>query len=180
MGEPSGFPHAIPHVYCYRVVAEPGLTLSGASGRRHASSPRRWLGVLRARGLRARRAGEAADRTRRERELAFLLDAAQRLAASLDPDVILHRAVELAATGISRGGAGRGPRAAYHRLEGDSLRVQVAADDDGQQWEGFEYPLTRDQGALGALRSGRAGIVRPDHMAGALREHAERVRTWRR
>ena len=154
-------------------MAEPGLTFPGAGSRRRAASPTRWLALLRARTVRARHPGQAADQTRRERELAFLLDAAQRLASSLDPNVILQRAVELTATGISRAGASRGPRAAYHRLEGDALRVHVAQDDDGESGEGFEYPLMRDQGAVGALRSGKPAIVRPDHMAGTLREHVE-------
>jgi signal transduction histidine kinase len=112
----------------------------------------------------------AVDRDRQLRELAFLLGAAQKLASSLDPEVVLKRAVEVTAEGVSRPGGGRPARAAYHRLRGDVLRVEAVADGPGPSPVGFEYPLARDQGALGALRSGRASIVRPDHMSGALEQ----------
>jgi signal transduction histidine kinase len=113
----------------------------------------------------------AADRDRQLRELSFLLGAAQKLASSLDPEVVLRRAVEVTADGVSRAGGGRPPRAAYHRLRGDLLYVEAVADEPGSSLAGFEYPLARDQGALGALHSGRASIVRPDHMSGALEQH---------
>jgi signal transduction histidine kinase len=119
-------------------------------------------------------AAAAVDRERRVRELAFLLRAAERLASTLDTREILRRAVELTAEGVSRPGGGRPARAAYHRLQGELLRVEEAVDDGhGEEGLGFEYQLARDQGALGAMRSGRASIVRPDHMTGALAEHVQ-------
>jgi signal transduction histidine kinase len=113
----------------------------------------------------------AQDRDRRVRELAFLLRAAETLASSLDTQVILRLAAQLTAEGVSRPGGGRPARAAYHRLQGRAVRVEAVEDDSQEGDLGFEYPLARDQGALGALRSGRASIVRPDHMSGALAEH---------
>jgi signal transduction histidine kinase len=113
----------------------------------------------------------ALDRDRRVRELAFLLRAAETLASSLDTQVVLRLAVQLTADGVSRPGGGRPARAAYHRLDGAGLRVEAVEDDTDDDGVGFQYPLARDQGALGALRSGRASIVRPDHMTGALAEH---------
>jgi signal transduction histidine kinase len=113
----------------------------------------------------------AMDRERHLRELAFLLEAAQKLASSLDPAVVLRRAVELTAQGVSRPGGGRPAEAAYHRLLGDVVRVEAAVDEPGRKSVGFEYPLARNQAALGALRSGRASIVRPDHMTGLLEQH---------
>jgi signal transduction histidine kinase len=119
-------------------------------------------------------AAAAVDRERQVRELAFLLRAAERLASTLDTSEILRRAVELTAEGVSRPGGGRPARAAYHRLQGELLRVEEAVDDGhGEEGLGFEYQLARDQGALGAMRSGRASIVRPDHMTGALAEHVQ-------
>jgi signal transduction histidine kinase len=116
-------------------------------------------------------AATAAERERQVRELAFLLRAAERLASTLDSRDIVRRAVELTAEGVSRPGHGRPARAAYHRLRGELLRVEEAVDDArGEVGVGFEYQLARDQGALGAMRSGRASIVRPDHMTGALAE----------
>ncbi|MDQ6921351.1 MAG: HAMP domain-containing histidine kinase [Candidatus Dormibacteraeota bacterium] len=113
----------------------------------------------------------ALDRDRRVRDLAFLLRAAETLASSLDTQVILSLAVQLTAEGVSRPGGGKPARAAYHRLQGQVLRVEAVEDDPEDGELGFEYPLARDQGALGAIRSGRASIVRPDHMTGALAEH---------
>jgi signal transduction histidine kinase len=113
----------------------------------------------------------AIDRDRRVRELAFLLRAAETLGSSLDARVVLNLAVQLTAEGVSRPGNGRPARAAYHRLQGQDLLVEAVEDDPEDAGVGFEYPLARDQGALGALRSGRASIVRPDHMTGALAEH---------
>jgi signal transduction histidine kinase len=118
----------------------------------------------------------AVDRDRRVRELGFLLRAAETLASSLDTQVILRLAVQLTAEGVSRPGDGLPARASYHRLQGETLRVEAVQDEPFNDGAGFEYPLARDQGALGALRSGRAAIVRPDHMAGALAEHV----AWRR
>lgn len=112
----------------------------------------------------------ALERDRRVRDLAFLLRAAETLASTLDTHVILDLAVQLTAEGVSRPGAGRPARAAYHRLKGQDLRVEAVQDDARYVDVGFEYPLARDQGALGAIQSGRASIVRPDHMAGALAE----------
>ena len=111
------------------------------------------------------------DPERQLRELAFLLEAAQKLASSLDPAVVLRRAVEVTAQGVSRPGEGRPAAAAYHRLLGDVVRVEAADHEPSRETVGFEYPLARNQGALGALRSGRASIVRPDHMTGVLEQH---------
>jgi signal transduction histidine kinase len=113
----------------------------------------------------------AVDRDRQLRELAFLLGAGQKLASSLDPEVVLKGAVEVTAEGVSRPGGGRPALAAYHRLRGDLLCVEAVTDEPGSSLAGFEYPLARNQGALGAMRSGRASIVRPDHMSGALQQH---------
>jgi signal transduction histidine kinase len=115
----------------------------------------------------------AVDRDRRVRELGFLLRAAETLASTLDTDVILGLAVRLTAEGVSRPGADRPARASYHRLEAGTLRVEAVQDDPPDDAVGFEYPLARDQGALGAMRSGRAAIVRPDHMTGSLARHVE-------
>jgi signal transduction histidine kinase len=116
-------------------------------------------------------ASAAVEGDRRVRELAFLLRAAERLASSLDAQIVLSLAVQLAAEGVSRPGGGRPARAAYHRLKDQLLRVEAVEDGPEATDVGFEYPLARDQGAVGALRSGRASIVRPDHMTGALAEH---------
>jgi signal transduction histidine kinase len=87
--------------------------------------------------------------------------------------VILQRAVEAAAHGISRAGTTRPAYAAYHQTDGETVTVTVVEDEPGAGGLGFEYPLARNQGAVGAVRSGSAGLVRPDHMSGSLRAHVE-------
>jgi signal transduction histidine kinase len=110
---------------------------------------------------------------RRVRELIFLLDTAQRLSSSLETAVILQGAVEAAARSISRPGATRPAYAAYHQIAGETVAVTAVEDEPGAGGLGFQYPLARNQGAMGAVRSGSAGLVRPDHMSGSLRAHAE-------
>lgn len=118
---------------------------------------------------------EAVARERRLRELSFLLDTAQQLSASLEPAVILRTAVEATARGISRPGRGKGPRAEYHLIVGEKARIEYEHDDPGSSLEGFEYEISRHQAAVGAVRSGHAALVRPDHMGGELRQHAEHL-----
>ena len=113
-------------------------------------------------------ARQALMQERQVRELTFLLEAAQALAASLDVDVILVTAVRATAQRVSRGSLHRPARASFHKLEDDRLRVTVAQDGELTVEESLEYPISSNQAALGAMRSGRAALVRPDHLSGAL------------
>jgi signal transduction histidine kinase len=128
--------------------------------------------------LTASRRGEPTDaelRDRRVRELSFLLDTAQRLSSSLETSVILEKAVQATARGISRAGGGRGSYAAYHQVDGETARVTTVEDRRGTGGLAFEYPLGRNQAAVGAARTGHAGLVRPNHMSGVLRAHIEEL-----
>lgn len=111
---------------------------------------------------------ETLDRERRLQELSFLLDTAQRLSTSLDPEVILRIAVDATAAGVSRGAHAKPALAAYHAVRDGRARITLGAGGDAGL--GFEYEVERNQAAVGALRSGRAAIVRPDHLSGELLE----------
>jgi signal transduction histidine kinase len=106
-------------------------------------------------------------------ELTFLLRTAQLLSSSLDSSVILRRAVEATAQGISRPSSSRPARASYNEVRGDLLIVATVQDNPPDQGVGFTYAIARDQGSAGALRSGRAALVRPDHMSGELRTYVD-------
>ncbi len=118
----------------------------------------------------------AVEQERQVRELTFLLEAAQNLAGSLDSDVIITTAVDATLQRVSRGGSGRRPRASFHRLEGEDVRITVARDLETRTPNevGLTYPLSTNQAALGALRTGRAALVRPDHLTGGLLDMATR------
>ncbi|MDQ6774409.1 MAG: HAMP domain-containing histidine kinase [Candidatus Dormibacteraeota bacterium] len=118
---------------------------------------------------------EATERERRLVELGFLLDVAQQLSSSLEPAVILRTATDAVARGVSRPGPGAGARAAYHLIHGDVASVEVEQDASGLSDAGFSYGIGRNQAAIGAVRSGHAALVRPDHMIGDLRQDAERL-----
>lgn len=110
---------------------------------------------------------------RRVEELNFLLETAEGLASTLDADSIIAAAVGATAVAVSRQARGRPARAAYHELLDDLLVIRHESGDMGTI--GFEYSITRNQGAQGAVKTGRATIVRPDHFTGGLREHADRM-----
>jgi signal transduction histidine kinase len=112
----------------------------------------------------------AIEHERQVRELTFLLDAAQNLAGSLDSDVIIATAVDATLERVSRGAPGRAARASFHELTGEQVRVAVIRDLEANSSEevGLTYPLAANQAATGALRSGRAALVRPDHLSGEL------------
>jgi signal transduction histidine kinase len=131
------------------------------------------LSHLSASSLAATRVAAASER--RAQELAFMLRASQALSSTLEAREIVERAVRLSAEGVSQG-AGRPPHAAFHELdpEGEKLRIVVVSEGTSPGVEGFEYELARNQAALGALRSGRAALVRPDHLGGRLHELARR------
>jgi signal transduction histidine kinase len=107
-------------------------------------------------------------------ELTFLLQTAEQLSATLDEESILRGTVEATAAAVSRQGGGRPARAAYHELQSDDTLVIRVESDDGQT-VGFEYQVSRNQGAQGALKTGSATLVRPDHFTGALLDIATRL-----
>lgn len=107
-------------------------------------------------------------------ELTFLLQTAEQLSATLDEESILRGTVEATAAAVSRQGGGRPARAAYHELRSDDTLVVRVESDDGQT-VGFEYQVSRNQGAQGALKTGSATLVRPDHFTGALLDIATRL-----
>lgn len=119
----------------------------------------------------------ALEQERQVRELTFLLEAAQSLAGSLDSSVIIKTAVQATARRVSRPANDGLPRASFHELDGDLLRIAVVQHGDRVEEGGVEYPLASNQAALGAMRSGRAALVRPDHLGGALLEVAQRERS---
>jgi signal transduction histidine kinase len=119
----------------------------------------------------------ALEQERQVRELTFLLEAAQSLAGSLDSTVIITTAVQATARRVSRPAPDGAPRASFHELDGDLLRIAVVQHGDRVEDGGTEYPLATNQAALGAMRSGRAALVRPDHLSGALLELAQRERS---
>ena len=116
----------------------------------------------------------ALEQERQVRELSFLLEAAQTLAGSLDTGVIIRAAVQATARRVSRVDVGAEPRASFHELDGELLRIAVIQNGDNVEEGGLEYPLNGNQAALGALRTGRAALVRPDHLSGAILEQARR------
>ena len=117
----------------------------------------------------------ALEQERQVRELTFLLEAAQALAGSLDSEVIIATAVEATAERVSRGGHRKLAGAAFHELEGDRVRVTVVREGGGGGTDvGLVYPLSTNQAALGAMRSGGAALVRPDHLSGELLQVAQR------
>jgi signal transduction histidine kinase len=129
--------------------------------------------AVRAAALRRSTGAETDSSEHRVRELTFLLRTAQLVSSSLETGVILRHAVEATAQGISRAGGERPARASYHELRGDLLHVTCAEDEPPDAGVGFTYELGRDQGAIGALRSGRAALVRPDHMTGDLHDYVD-------
>lgn len=119
----------------------------------------------------------ALEQERQVRELTFLLEAAQSLAGSLDSAVIITTAVQATARRVSRPAPESESRASFHELDGDMLRIAVVQHGEQTEEGGVEYPLASNQAALGAMRSGRAALVRPDHLGGALLAVAERERS---
>jgi GGDEF domain-containing protein len=119
----------------------------------------------------------SADQERRLEGLTVLLEAAQSLAAAPDREAILNTAVHAAARGISRAAEGRPAHAAFHSLVGEQANISVVADGslEREMAVGFEYPISRNQAARGAIRTGRPAFARLDHMTGPLRELAERL-----
>ena len=107
-------------------------------------------------------------------ELSFLLQTAEQLSATLDEESILQGAVEATAAAVSRQGGGRQARASYHELRSDDTMVIVVESNDGET-VGFEYQVSRNQGAQGALKTGQATLVRPDHFTGPLLAIATRL-----
>ena len=118
----------------------------------------------------------AVEQERQVRELTFLLEAAQNLAGSLDADFIISTAVDATLQRVCRGAPDRPPRASFHELDGERVRITVVRDlEAGSPQEvGLEYALSANQAATGALRSGRAALVRPDHLTGPLLDMALR------
>jgi hypothetical protein len=109
-----------------------------------------------------------------------LLEVAESLCATLEKATVLSAAVRAVADGVSRPGSGRPAHAAFHALTGQDLVITVAVDEPaGQQRAlGFTYAPDRNQAARPALRTGRAALVRPDHMTGPFLEMAEQL-AWR-
>jgi GGDEF domain-containing protein len=105
------------------------------------------------------------------------LEAAQSLAAAQDRDAVLNAAVVASARGISRPGNGRPADASFHSVVGEQINISVVVDKslERELAVGFEYPTIRNQGARGAIRTGRPAFVRLDHMTGPLRDLAERL-----
>src|SRR5438309_2097933 len=60
---------------------------------------------------------------------------------------------------------------------GERIKITVVADEPPEKEiaSGFEYPIARNQAARAAIRTGRPALVRPDHLAGPLRDLADRL-----
>ena len=95
-----------------------------------------------------------------QRELNFVLGAARSLGSTLDRDEILRRAVALTARGPGATGATDWSWVGYQALEAGNVVTDAAVS----------YPLDQNQAARAALRTGRAAIVRGDHLRGRVRE----------
>jgi GGDEF domain-containing protein len=65
-------------------------------------------------------------------------------------------------------------------VAGEEATISTVVDEpaDREHALGFSYATDRNQAARGAIRSGRAAIVRPDHMTGPLLDLATRL-DWR-
>ena len=127
-----------------------------------------------ARELSARR-NSANDR--RLDGLTSLLETAESLATTSDRDVILKTAVYAAGRGISRSGNNRPAHASFHEVIGERIKITVVVDEpsESEMASGFEYPLSGNQAARAAIRTGRPAFVRPDHLGSPLRELADRI-----
>jgi len=109
--------------------------------------------------------------------LTLLLETAESLARTPDRDEILTTAVWAAARALSRSGNNRSAHAAFHEVIGERIKITVVADEPPEKEiaSGFEYPIVRNQAARAAIRTGRPALVRPDHLAGPLRDLADHL-----
>jgi GAF domain-containing protein len=119
----------------------------------------------------------AMERERDVRDLTFLLEAAQSVSETLDRERILAAAVRRVQQGVSRPGANKSAHASFHAVAGEEATISTVVDEpaDREHALGFSYATDRNQAARGAIRSGRAAIVRPDHMTGPLLDLAMRL-----
>jgi hypothetical protein len=119
----------------------------------------------------------AKERAREVHDLTFLLEAAQSVSETLDRDRILTAAVRRVQQGVSRPGAQKSAHASFHAIAGEEATISTVVDEpaDREHALGFSYRTERNQAARGAIRSGKATIVRPDHMTGPLLELARRL-----
>ena len=117
----------------------------------------------------ARRSREA---TQEVAELHFLLKTTQTLLANLDLDTIIGDAVRATAMLIARGGAGGTARAAFHRLEGNRLRIVDDLDGRGPTYRHSDYPLEWNCAAVTAIESGRVATVTQQDLSPELQELA--------
>ena len=137
--------------------------LTGMTGIAHLTAE--WEPVVR----------RSAAQQRRLDGMTLLLETAHGLAAAADRDAVLNTAVIASARGISRAGDSRPAHAAFHSVVGEELNISVVSDAplERDMAIGFQYPISRNQAALGAIRTGRPALVRIDHLGGSLRELAE-------
>jgi signal transduction histidine kinase len=102
------------------------------------------------------------EQIRRVKELAFLLEITEQLAATLDEETILQSAVQAVAKSVSRRGRRRPPRAAYHEIRGESLFIRVESDQAGTI--GFEHRFAGQPAAAQVAQSERATQVSPEKL----------------
>ncbi|MDQ6919537.1 MAG: hypothetical protein M3Z98_09285, partial [Candidatus Dormibacteraeota bacterium] len=134
------------------------------------------IGHLAATGLVTAR--RATEREREVRDLSFLVTTSQAIAASLDLDAIVRASTQAVAQVVRRGGGGRS-RAAFHELiEDGRLRIATDYDESGNHFAGGEYPMSWNQAAVRAVRSGRLEVVAEADLAPELVALAERE-AWR-
>ena len=107
-----------------------------------------------------RRRDTTIERDKRVQELSFLLAAAQALGASLEVDAVLSTALRNCVEAFKADAAAL-PHVSFHEVGGETARVAV---ESRPACAGIEYPVATNQGARGAIKSGRVGIVRPDHL----------------
>ena len=107
-------------------------------------------------------------------DLGFLLETSQSILASLDLERVIHDAVASTAELIGRNGQGGIARAAFHKLDGDRLRIVADRDAAGPTYRENEYPLEWNRAAVLAVESGRVTPVTADDLSPELREIALR------
>lgn len=105
-------------------------------------------------------------------DLGFLLETTQSILASLDLERVIHDSVAATAELIGRNGEGGIARAAFHKLEGDRLRIVADRDAGGPTYRENEYPIEWNRAAVLAVESGRVTLVTAEDLSPQLRELA--------